>query len=406
VKNVITRKDLIVVVLATFCLTTMLFIILPSRSSPSPNEYNPWVDVNDDGIINIVDITEVARLFGTTGTSINKTALLLELQSQIQNLEAKVQALEVGGETLSQIYESVKDSVVMIKGTISGGTVQGSGFVYDFNGSMFVVTNNHVVHGTTSLSVTFSDGDGYAATVKGTDPYADLAVLTVNAPETEFKPIEVVSSSTLNVGDVAIAVGNPYGLISSMTTGIVSALGRTITEQEYTGGYAIANIIQTSTPINPGNSGGPLLDSLGRVIGITAAIVADSQGLGFAVPSSTLLKEIVALVENGTYDQHSYLGTSGADMDYEEAQNLSINLTYGWRIVTITPGGPVYNAGLQSGDIIISMNSTRIRDGDEMSSYLEEKTLPGETLVLGIFRTNNTLEKTVILGKRPAPPAG
>jgi S1-C subfamily serine protease len=400
-----TKKKLATVVLVALSLATILAITMPSRSTPGQSEYDLWLDVNDDGKINIVDISQVAKLFGTTGTAINKTALLLDLQSEVQRLQAEIQALETQGTALSEIYQSAKDSVVLIVGTTSTGTVQGSGFVYNFGSSMFAITNNHVVHGTTSVSVTFSDGDGYAATVKGTDPYADLAVLLVTAPETEFKPIEIANSSSLSVGDSVIALGNPYGLVGSMTTGIVSALGRTITEDQYTGGYAIANIIQTSTPINPGNSGGPLLDHLGRVVGITTAIVADSQGLGFAIPSNTLLKEIASLIDNGTYENHSYLGVSGRDMDYEQAQDLGINVTYGWRIGSVAPDGPADKAGLHIDDIIIGINGTRIRNGDEMSSYLEEKTLPGETIVLSVYRDDQTIEKTLVLGKRP-PPSG
>jgi len=340
------------------------------------------------------------------------------LKNEVSNLESQVSKLwgfqnvtnqnitiYQNSTALSEIYERVKDSVVLIRGITSGGAVQGSGFVYNFYGTMVVVTNYHVVHGPpTSISVTFSNGNGYAATVNGTDPYADLAVLTVDAPEYEFKPLEVVSSSTLRVGDLVIAIGNPYGLVGSMTTGVVSALGRTITE-EYTGGFGIANIIQTSAPINPGNSGGPLLNYCGKVVGITTAIVADSQGLGFAIPSNTLLKEIFSLIENGTYDGHSYLGLKGTDMNYEMAQEMDVNVTYGWRIVEVVPGGPS-DKKLEVNDIIIAMktiatNETCIKNGDDLASYLEESTLPGETVVLSIVRGNQTLERSVVLGERP-----
>src|SRR4030042_4648455 len=139
------------------------------------------------------------------------------------------------------MYKKVKESGVLIQGETGSGSVQGSGFVYNMTGSMVVVTNNHVVHGTTSLSVTFSDGHGYEATVNGTDPYADLAIVTVaSAPPDEFKPLSMASSSTLNVGDPVIAIGAPLGLVGSMTTGMVSALGRTISETEYSGGFTIA----------------------------------------------------------------------------------------------------------------------------------------------------------------------
>ena len=341
-----------------------------------------------------------------------------KLKTDVSNLKAQVSGLwgfqnvtyqnitiYQNSTALAELYERVKDSVVLVIGTTVGeGSVQGSGFVYNFSGTMIVITNYHVVHDTTSLSVTFSNGNGYAATVNGTDPYADSAVLLVDAPESEFKPLEIVSSSTLSVGDPVIAIGNPYGLVGSMTTGVVSALGRTITEDEYTGGFAIANIIQTSAPINPGNSGGPLMNYCGKVIGITTAIVKDSQGLGFAVPSNTLLKEIASLMEHGSYHGHSYLGLRGTDMDYQMAQAMGVNVTYGWRVVEVMSGGPCDDAGVRSDDILVGINGTRIRNGDDMASYLEEYTLPGETVILGVRRGSQTLEIPVVLDGRPAPP--
>ncbi len=285
---------------------------------------------------------------------------------------------------------------------LSSGTQQGSGFVYAFEGQNVILTNYHVVHGTTSLSVTFSDGNGYSATILGTDPYSDLAVVSVNnAKASEFKPIKIVSSSTLNVGDPVIAIGNPYGLVGSLTTGAVSALGRTITE-DTAGGFAIANIIQTSTPINPGNSGGPLLNAVGNVVGITTAIVSNSQGLGFAIPSNTILREVSALVTTGTYTGHSYLGVTGEDMDYSIAQQTGASITYGWKIATIVSGGPS-DGKLNVGDIIIALDNQTIRNNDDLASYLEEHTLPGDSLVLTVVRGNAHTNVTVVLQARPTP---
>ncbi len=305
------------------------------------------------------------------------------------------------GTALADLYENVKNSVVMI----SAGDAQGSGFVYNSSGTIVVITNHHVIHGASTISVAFSSGNEYPALRKGDDPYSDLAVLTVNAPENEFKPIEIVSSSTLVVGEPVIAIGTPYGLVGSLTTGIVSALNRSIDESQYTGGFAIANVIQTSTPINPGNSGGPLLNYDGKVIGITTAVVEDSQGLGFAIPSNTIRKELDSLIARGTYDQHSYLGLKGTNMDYLTAQKYNINVTYGWRVVEVVRNGPAYDAGIQVGDVITEINWTKIRSGDEMSSFLEENTIPLETVIVTIERGKLELEKPLILGKRPAPPA-
>jgi S1-C subfamily serine protease len=342
-----------------------------------------------------------------------------ELQSDLGNLSSQLSHIS-GNQTLynqtitiyqnetalAEMYQKTKDSVVLIRGNTNSGSVQGSGFIYNMSGSMVVVTNNHVVHGTTSLSVTFANGNGYSAVVNGTDPYADLAILTViGANGSEFKPLIIVSSSTLKVGDPVIAIGAPYGLVGSMTTGVVSALGRTITEEQYTGGFTIANIIQTSAPINPGNSGGPLLNFDGKVVGITAAIIENSQGVGFAVPSNTILREATALVATGSYDGHSYLGVRGLDMDYFLAQDMGVNVTYGWAISEIVQGGPAENAGVRADDVLIGINGYQIYNGDGMSSYLEEETLPGQSVILTIVRNSSQLDLTLVLGKRPPPPA-
>jgi len=337
------------------------------------------------------------------------------INTQVSNLQNQVSGLRgfqnstyqnitilQNGTSLTDIYRGVQNSVVLVQGDTSNGTVQGSGFVYSFEGTMVVLTNYHVVQSTTGLSVTFSDGHGYSVKILGTDPYSDLAVLSVNdAPASEFKPVTIVSSSTLNVGELAIAIGNPYGLVGSLTTGTVSALGRTITE-DIAGGYAIANIIQTSTPINPGNSGGPLLNAVGDVVGITAAIVSDSQGLGFAIPSDTILREITALVTTGSYHGHSYLGVTGQDMDYTTAQQTGSPVTYGWRIATVVSGGPS-DSKLKVGDIIVDLNNQTIRNNDDLASYLEEHTLPGDSLVLNVFRGSTQTQVTVVLWERPAP---
>jgi S1-C subfamily serine protease len=341
------------------------------------------------------------------------------LKSQIstltgsQNLTVTNQTITIyqNGTALADLYANVSDSVVMVQGPTSTGDVQGSGFVYNYSGRLVVITNFHVVYDTTSLSVTFPDGHGYAATVLGKDAYADLAVLSVEAaPSNEFKPLEIVSSSVLRVGDQVIAIGNPYGLVGSLTTGVVSALGRSIRE-DYTN-FSIANIIQTSTPINPGNSGGPLLNAVGDVVGITTAIVTDSQGLGFAIPSNTILREISSLISTGTYLGHSYMGISVQDMSFDVAQQHNIDVTYGVRVPTkaengqqevVVPGGPS-DGKLHGGDIIIALNGTTIRNNDDLASYLEEKTLPGDLLVMTVVRDNSQISVSVTLGMRPPPP--
>jgi S1-C subfamily serine protease len=307
--------------------------------------------------------------------------------------------------SLTDLYSKVANSVVLIQGTTNDSDVQASGFVYNYSGQMVVLTNFHVVQDTTKLSVTFSDGNGYAATVLGSDPYADLAVITVDAPATEFVPLQIVSSSSLQVGEQVIAIGNPYGLVCSLTTGVVSALGRSETA-DFTANFTIANMIQTSTPINPGNSGGPLLNELGNVVGITNSVVSDSQGVGFAVPSNTILRELPSLISTGTYRDHSYLGIHVTDMSYDLAQEEHINVTYGVWIPSgtgqtmIDPSGPSANA-LREGDVIIALNGTKVRNNDDMASYLEEHTVPNDLLIFTLVRDNSTLTENVTLGVRP-----
>ena len=335
------------------------------------------------------------------------------LNDEVSLLQSQLSAISGGGNftsqnitvyqdsaALAQIYSDVRDSVVLVQGNTVTGGVQGSGFVYQFQNQRVVITNYHVVEDTTGLSVTFSNGHGYAATILGTDPYADLAIVSVvDAPASEFKPVDIVSSSTLRVGDQVIAIGNPYGLVGSLTTGIVSAVGRTITE-DTAGGFSIANIIQTSTPINPGNSGGPLLNVLGKVVGITTAIVSDSQGLGFAIPSNTILREITALITSGSYSGHSYLGVTGTDMDYTVAQESDFPVTYGWRIMTIVSGGPS-DGKLRVDDIIVALDENLVRNNDDLASYLEEHTMPGQNIDITVFRNGTEQHVTVTLGTRP-----
>jgi S1-C subfamily serine protease len=351
-----------------------------------------------------------------------------DLQNQIAGLSSTnsgsaVQAVPENV-SLSALYDQVKDSVVVITDTQSGSLVEGSGFIDDLNGRMVVVTNNHVIASGTGISVTFSNGDGYSGTVLGADPYADLAVLSVNnAPSTEFQPLQIVNSSTLSVGQFVAAVGSPFGLAGSMTTGIVSALGRTITETS-SGNYPIADIIQFSAPINPGNSGGPLLNAAGQVVGINTAGIENSQnggtaqGLGFAISSGTILREINSLVSSGSYKAYPYMGVSVADMSYDIAAQEDYKVTYGLLIEQVVSGGPADKAGLKAGsnqttidgtqiitggDIITAINGVRIVNEDDLSTYLAEHTLPNQTITVTVLRNGQTQDISLTLGTRPAP---
>jgi len=390
-------------------------------------------------VITIVLASLVAGLFGYLMCYSTISGEIDNLQNQATSLQEQLSQLQsaqnldyqnvtvISGEnvSVSQLYEQVEDSVVVIRGMMLSqydffgrayySQVQGSGFVYNFMGQIVIVTNYHVVSDTINITVTFANGNAYPATVLGSDPYAELAVLSADAPEEEYKPLEIVRSSTLKVGDQVMVVGTPYGLAGSMSTGFVSSLGRTLTA-ETTGGYVIANVIQTTAPLNPGNSGGPVLNYKGQVVGIATAIVQDSQGVGFAIPSNTILREIEDLVNTGSYDDHTWLGAAGIDMTYEIAAEMGTDVTYGWLIAQITSGGPADKAGLQGGtqqveiveslvtiggDIVIAVNGTRITSIEDLSAYLEKYSLPEQTVNLKIVRDNETTIIPLELGRRP-----
>jgi S1-C subfamily serine protease len=240
---------------------------------------------------------------------------LLTLQQQISRLQEALNSTPatsvtyqnityVTGEnvSLSALFERVKESVVVVQGLVRQvdffgriyySSVQGSGFVYDYGGRMLILTNNHVISGTINITVTFTTGEIYAAMLVGANPNNDFAVLSINGSRNSYKPLEIISSSTLKVGDPVVVVGTPYGLAGSMSNGIVSALNRTLTTSTQS---TIGGVIQTTAPLNPGNSGGPLMNYQGQVVGIATAIAQESQGIGFAIPSDTMLEDLSHIV--------------------------------------------------------------------------------------------------------------
>ena len=325
-----------------------------------------------------------------------------------------------------QIYANSSQGIVTIQGVVNEMTVDtfpngtltpilGTGFVIVYGGQDYIVTNYHVIDGLLQATVTFSDGDSYPAKVVGKDAYSDLALVSVAAPANEFHPLQLGSSSALQVGETVVAIGNPYGLSNTVTVGVVSQLGRAL-QTDTLGGYAIADTIQFSAAVNPGNSGGPLIAPDDSVVGITSAAVTNSEGLGFAIPSDTITREISDLVTNGTYDKHPYLGVGVIGMTYQLSQAMGTNVTYGLLIETIVADGPASTAGLKGGtqnvtiqqqqyiiggDIIVSINGHRVTDYDSFSSYLEENAVSGQTIQLGIVRNGQYMVVSVTLGTRP-----
>jgi S1-C subfamily serine protease len=324
--------------------------------------------------------------------------------------------------SLSSLYQQVKSSVIVIQdlvpqysmfGTLVGYSIQqGSGFVTEVNDQLVLVTNNHVIEDAINETVTFANGDSYPAKVLGSDPQADLAVLTITPMPSGVTPLTLVSSETLQVGDPVVAVGSPYGLSGTLTTGVISALGRTITEvssSSQSSGQTIPDMIQTSTAINSGNSGGPLINYAGEVVGITTAAVSNSEGLGFATPSATIIRELSSLVTTGSYDKHPSIDATGTDMTYQIAQAMGVSVTYGWLVESVSAqnclkGGTTQASILGStviigGDIIIAVNGVRISNTDDLLSYLEEHTLPDQTADFTVVRSGQTQAVSVTIGK-------
>lgn len=391
-------------------------------------------------VVGILAIGFAAYYFGTSVATADSASHINSLQNQVTALQDANRALQAqfasmgSNSTLSEtsaegLYSNASVSVVTIQGYLliiqttffgqvrSIESIQGSGFVIDYQNSTYLVTNNHVVDGATNITATFSDGNSYPARVVGTDPYRDLAILTTAAPPSELHPLPVLGSvHAVTVGESVFAIGSPFGLSGSMTVGIVSQVGRTITESNTQ--VTIPNVVQFSAAINPGNSGGPLLDASGDVIGITTAAVSSSQGLGFAIPASTLWRELPSLVTTGNYTAHPDLGiSSSADMSYQLAQATGSNVTYGILVESVTSGGPASNAGLRGGtstvtvegqsyrvggDVIVSIDGFRVVDSDSLAAYLEQNTVAGQTVQLGILRGGAPTTVSVTLGSFPS----
>jgi len=315
---------------------------------------------------------------------------------------------------LTLIYTNTRNSVVLIVVSGPGGDGQGSGFVYDMEGR--IITNNHVVEDADEILVTFLDGTIVEATLVGTDPYSDMAVIEVDVPEYLLSPVEFAPSSELLVGEQVIALGNPFGLENTMTAGIVSATGR---QMDAPGRYAIIDVIQTDAAINPGNSGGPLLNSEGKVVGMNTAILSETRqfsGIGFAIPSDTILREAPIIIEEGRFD-HAYLGITGTDLLPEIRELMDFDDSIKGALVTdVTEGGPADTAGLRGGDrqanldgfviniggdVIIGVEGTTVRSFYDLVVILERGYRPGDVVTLTVIRDNAVIDIDLELGVRP-----
>jgi S1-C subfamily serine protease len=296
----------------------------------------------------------------------------------------------------------------------------GSGFVWDKDGH--IVTNNHVVSGADRISITFQDGTTVPGTVIGSDPDSDLAVVKVEMPVAQLQPVQVADSTQVKVGQLAVAIGNPFGLQGTMTVGFVSALGRLLpTDSGSTGEstYSIPDVIQTDAPINPGNSGGVLVDRDGRVIGVTSAIISSSganAGIGFAIPSTIVQKVVPALIETGHYE-HPWLGVSGLSLNPDIAGAMGLEPEQrGALIVDVIPDSPADKAGLHGsdrqvtidgdqirvgGDVITAIDGQAVKTFDDLVTYIARSTEIGQPVTLDVLSQGKEKQVNVTLVARP-----
>ena len=308
------------------------------------------------------------------------------------------------------------DQLIIINGVPSSGrnTALGSGFVLDKQGR--ILTNNHVVDGATKADITFVDGNTYSAKVIGRDPFGDLAVLQItdNFSDEKLMPLPIMNSSSVQVGEQLIAIGNPFGLSASMTTGIVSQIGRLLPDSQTS--YAIPNTIQTDAAINPGNSGGPLLNMKGDVIGMNTAIFSSTgaySGVGFAIPSESIIRELPSLINTGTY-QHPWLGIAGGKIPTSLIRNMGLSPnSKGVFVTSVQDGGPAAKAGLKGmvqddnggitnvGDIITAIDNQPVRQIDDIINYIEQNKGIGDNVKLTVERSGATTDLLVRLEQRP-----
>jgi S1-C subfamily serine protease len=339
------------------------------------------------------------------------------------------------GLTVNQIYQQDAPGVAFIQaqsaprppsplnpfGGGGGGTATGSGFVIDQEGH--ILTNAHVIQGAGKIEVTLGNTDSsqpVSAQVVGKDPSTDIALLKVDAPSDQLHPLPIGDSSQAQVGDPVVAIGNPFGLDRTVTSGIVSALQREIKAPN---GFTINNVIQTDAAINPGNSGGPLLDANGSVIGINSQIESAGSGgnvgVGFAVPINTARQVVQQLLANGQVE-HAYLGISGTDLTSQIADVLNLSVRQGALVQSVVPNGPADDAGVKGGTATVSIGGQQIRAGGDVITAIDGKTVtgmddvinvisqkqPGDKVQLELTHGSQTRTVTVTLGNRPSSAKG
>ncbi len=368
------------------------------------------------GVIGSLIITLIfVTLFVSPPESI-KNEIIVE-DKQIPNTIVETTKIYSNNLSLIEIFEKSEPGVVRVNvqrsetSDVVNGV--GSGFVFDKKGH--IITNAHVVKDAKKVVVTFLDGRSYNADIIGIDEYTDMAVLKVNADLALLRPLLIGDSYNLKVGETIAAIGNPFGLSGSMSSGIVSQLGRLLPSSA---GYSIPDVIQTDAAINPGNSGGPLLNMRGEMVGINTAIqstTGEFTGVGFAIPSQTVAKIVPTLIEKGEYE-HPWIGISGRDIDPDMAKVLELKDAVGFLIITVVENSPASKAGLigsektiqvndinyaVGGDIILAVDGIEVRKISDILIHLQRAKTVGDEMILEILRDNRTTNITILLQERP-----
>ena len=388
-----------------------------------------YLDSNNENVLNEVNVTneththsidEIAGVTQSIEDVAEKTESVTNIVKKVEAIEKKVEAIAEIMETdiefsLAEIFGMSEESVVQVnvlRGDSEGGV--GSGFVYSEQGH--IITNQHVVKNEDRVTVTFLDGESYIADVIGRDADLDIAVIKIESFNlTKMKPMLIGDSSTLNVGEKIIAIGNPFGLSGSMTSGIISQIGRLLPQDT---GYSIPDVIQTDAAINPGNSGGPLINMKGEVVGINTAIqstTGEFTGVGFAVPSNTLKKVVPVLIGEGEF-HHPWMGISGTDVDPELAKFRGLESSKGFVVVSVIDGSPAEKAGMKgvsqtseidgrefpvNGDIIIEIDGKTVRKISDILIHLQREKHVGDEMIITVLRTGITIDLTMVLEERP-----
>jgi len=411
---------IVVGAIAVIALIFTIFVYFDSNVESTLEEVDVANKVHTHSFDEVVGISQSIEGVEEKVDSFTEIVERVEIiEKRIAAIENKVDVIAEVMETdtefsLAEVFERSEMSVVQVNVLRGGDGGIGSGFVYSKEGH--IITNQHVVKDSTKVTVTFLDGESFIGDVIGIDRDLDIAVVKVNSNNPErLQPLIIGDSSKLTVGERITAIGNPFGLSGSMTSGIVSQMGRLLPQET---GYSIPDVIQTDAAINPGNSGGPLFNMNGEVVGINTAIqsaTGEFTGVGFAVPSNTVKKVVPVLIKDGEF-KHPWMGISGTDVDPELAEMRELESSKGFVVVSVIEGSPAEKAGMKGvtqtrerdgrefpmdGDIIIEIDGKTVRKISDILVHLQREKSVGDEMIITVLRTGVTFDLTMILEERP-----